>query len=240
MPERTFFMLRYALPGYIFLLTVISLNWTIMYALFSNEDFGALFTALFVFLYLLSGSAIGFLISQLWYVYFHRVYYGKYGVLPEVNRILKDRYQQSLKEEEEIDLHKLQIFSDYIERLSEQKDMLIYKQRRWDLIHLFGSTMLAFPAGLIIGGYFYYIKTGIQQDLGEIITANLSYIVPAALFIAILCVCLWCGLKRAMKENSLVKLILIKEVLKKEKELPVELSDIFPEYFKKSGTSNKR
>lgn len=241
MSERMFFTLRYALPGYIFLLAVVSMNWTILCSLFFSEELGAMFTALFVFLYLLSGSAIGFLVSQLWYTFFNYRLFGKYGVLPEVTKILRDRYKKSLKKE--IDVHKLHLYSDYIQRLHVDKEMLMYAERRWDLIHLFGSTIFSLPIGLLIGFYFYYVIAGIQpNELVQIIASNISYISPLALLIIILYVCMLFGLKRALKESSIARLMLIKEVLHKhkEKKLPIELNDIFPECFETQADSNNR
>ena len=122
MSERTFFTLRYALPGYIFLLSVILVNWE---SLFSVRALSPVFGALFAFLYLLSGSAIGFLVSQLWYVYFNWRLFGKYYYHDKINTILK-----KLTPLESFDKHALQVFSDYIQRLSTSKGMLTYSQRR--------------------------------------------------------------------------------------------------------------
>jgi len=234
MSERMFFTLRYALPGYIFLLTIILINWVELFSLFSGKELAALFSALFVFIYLLSGSAIGFLISQFWYSFFNRFLFGKYGVLPEVNRILRKRYEKRLKKN--IDIHKLQIFSDYIQRLDGEKEMLIYAERRWDLIHLFGSTMFALPIGLLVGLYVYLVRTRIQPNqLAQIVANNASYILPLVIFLTIIYICMFFGLRRALRENSIARLMIIKGVLQCREKLPIELNDIFPEYFETKG-----
>lgn len=70
MSERTYFSFRYAIPGYTFLAIILLIN--IEYFIEHMKQLSdsiTLFGIILGFFTLLSGSAIGFIISQIWYVF---------------------------------------------------------------------------------------------------------------------------------------------------------------------------
>ena len=70
MSERSLFNIRYTFPGYTFLLFVVMMSSQQLW--FKVKDTGlGFFTAIFAFIYLLSGAPIGYFVSQLWYLDFH-------------------------------------------------------------------------------------------------------------------------------------------------------------------------
>jgi hypothetical protein len=76
MSEREYFSLRYAVPGFTFILIILGLNYSpllsILRASGTTEVFGVFLSLLSLF----AGSAIGFLVAQISYFYFHwrRIY----------------------------------------------------------------------------------------------------------------------------------------------------------------------
>lgn len=72
--ERTFFSLRYAIPGYAFIAEVVLTNltdWQSVRGFLSPLKLNSELLGILVgFGTLLSGAEIGFLVSQLWYLFF--------------------------------------------------------------------------------------------------------------------------------------------------------------------------
>lgn len=140
MSERTFFTLRYALPGYTFILICMLVAFpTLKDILFKIEV-----AAFLAFFSLLSGAALGFLVSQVWYAYYDWRRKGRYARLPDVIGFLTKKYQLS------DNLHCQIFFMDYVHRLSNE-ETLVYAQRRFDLMHLCGSALSAAILGSISG-----------------------------------------------------------------------------------------
>ena len=70
MAERSYFSLRYAIPGYTFLLLFISINYRVVLSSFQTGKMIPEFLDMFfAFLIALSGSAIGFPVSQSWFLW---------------------------------------------------------------------------------------------------------------------------------------------------------------------------
>lgn len=144
MSERTFFTLRYALPGYTFILMSILVAYPELQLVLPQIEDATLVGAFLAFLYLLSGGAIGFLVSQPYYVIYNLFIAGRYGGLTEMREFLRKKYHLT------DDIGRQIIFFNYIKSLSD-KEFQIYAQRRWDLMHICGSTFVATIIGLIFG-----------------------------------------------------------------------------------------
>jgi hypothetical protein len=202
MAERSFFNLRYALPGYIFLAIFFFVNWHTLFFTFSSQTI-EIFVAL---LALLSGSPIGFLVSQIWYIIFNHFLLGKYGVSTKANRFLKDELELR-----SIDLDELLFFSDHIHRLSKNKNSLIYCERRWDLIHLLGSTISALYIGFSFGILYDCIAhTYIIRDYTF---TNLDIIACIFILILLACIPLLAGLRRVLRQHSMARYIILRETI---------------------------
>jgi len=147
MPERTFFSLRYGSPGYTFILLVFLVALpSLQKILFQevpigNTQFAAAFLAFFA---LLEGSAMGFLISQIWYLFYNELLHRRFK-LRQARDFLQRTYGLDAK-----DFGLQTIFLDYAMQLS-RKNMLTYTQRRWDLLHTIGSTFFAALLGSSLG-----------------------------------------------------------------------------------------
>ena len=148
MAQRTFFSLRYALPRYTFILMSILVLFPVLTRIFAQSDSVTLIGSFLAFLYLLSGAAIGFLVSQVWYVVFNsRLFEEKIlckFYFRDMKIFLESNYGRFS------DCSHMLLFSDYVHRLSNEKIQL-YTQRLWDLIHTFGSTITALILGSLFG-----------------------------------------------------------------------------------------
>lgn len=197
MSNRTFFDQRYALPGYIFLTIFVLINWSALISMLSDK-LSEIFVAL---LALLSGFPLGFLISQLWYIVFSHFLVGRYGVSKNIYNFLKSKRVLN----NDADFNDSLFFSDYIQRLSENKNMLKYAERRWDLIHLLGSTIFALPLGFIFG-ILYAWRYGYLQTNPD----SLQYIF---IIVLLACISLLPGLRHVLKEHSMARYIIVQETI---------------------------
>jgi len=94
--------------------------------------------------------------------------------------------------------------------------------------------MSAVPIGLLFGTFYYLIQIEFQLSIFiETMRSNSAYILLVAIFMVIVYICLWKGLKRALKEHSITRFIIVVEELRTNKKLPSKLSSIFEEYFEK-------
>lgn len=169
MSERTFFSLRYAVPGYSFILVIAAINHQPLLKLIPT--IGELFS---IFLALLSGPALGFLISQIWFYLFKRDG-GIFGIkeLKPAWETLTKKCNVRLPDKANSYYH------ERVERLGTMLDFIFieaankpnekiyeYAQRRWDMYHLIISTrntlVLASATGIILRVYFEIFLFGAQ------------------------------------------------------------------------------
>jgi len=94
------------------------------------------------FFTLLSGGAIGFLVSQFWYLIYH----------PVISRLLIKKYSRVLMDEFNIKDEKASFYvynftiHDY-----GNKDVISFMSRRWDVFNSLGSTACAIFASFVTG-----------------------------------------------------------------------------------------
>lgn len=215
--ERTFFSLRYALPGYTFLLMLILVSYpSLIKAEIIVQD-STLVATFLVFFSLLGGSALGFLISQIWYaihIYWRRT---KYSVVPETIKFLQNEYDLTQEKDYQV------VFGDYVHRLSDKKT-LIYAQRRFDLMHVFGSTSVA----LILGSAFGLIIRFQIPSLNDPFDVFLIL-----MFIALLAL-LYSGLHHSSKEHAMAFDFSVRKVVNSREFPPYQARLVFGErYFQK-------
>ena len=124
MVERAFFTLRYALLGYTFILSTLLVAYPNLDKIFSVAEItsndGFFITAFLTFFTLLSGGAIGFLVSQVWY-FFHNILLKAYFVR-DSREFLKETYHLSNN------IRRQLTFLDYVFHSSD-KSTIGYVQR---------------------------------------------------------------------------------------------------------------
>lgn len=163
MPEREFFSYRFAVPGYTFILIIIAVNYIPMLKILEVTKAGEVFGAFLAFLSLFSASALGFLISQIWWVRFDgkgRAFGIKKCKLAEKAFVKKldERKLKTCQNMSEVDRKKvLELMSDYIllhSKKHEEKTfskLWRYSERKWDMYHVLSSTFIALQIAYALG-----------------------------------------------------------------------------------------
>jgi len=240
MSERTFFTLRYALPGYTFILMSILVAYPkLEEILFQTEN--ATLVAALAFFSLLSGAALGFLVSQVWYVIYNHFIFGRYGKLVGLSEFLRQKYR--LTE----DRHRQKVFYDYIHRLSHNKETLNYTQRRYDLMHLCGSTLVT----TLIGSFFglsirsdlFRTNTSFKEAIESLSSISIAipemtmYDLGVILTVTSLLVLLFLSLRHACKEYAMAVDFSVREVVNSRIFPYTKARRVFTDdYFSNEGT----
>jgi len=192
MPERTIFHFRYAIPGFTFVLLIIGINYVPILNLLANPRFDATFGAFIGFVTLLSGSAIGFLVCQVWWV-FHismGATYGMHAWKPrKAIQTLIDRYGLT-RSRHLRDKRKVITVYDYIihsETKLFSKELFEYRKRRWDMFHLLASEFATVLSGLVMGCLLRFV---LFPRIGVIASAASSHEIIVLGTIAIVAVLL--------------------------------------------------
>lgn len=156
MSERTYFNFRYALPGYTFLILILVVN--LEYFLLRINQLSnifpetiTLFGFFFTFISLLGGSAIGFLISQFWYVvnnHYNKKYrYAKRRSYKKLHNIIK--YTDDIT-------HSISIMTYILYSKVEEKEVIKYVNRLGDMYNALASTFVSICLGLILSYYLHF------------------------------------------------------------------------------------
>lgn len=222
MSERNFFSLRYALPGYTFILIMILVAYPSLIEMIKNfTETGmdlALVSALLAFFTLLGGSAIGFLISQFWY-FSHNSVLKKYS-LKHTRKFLRETF--NLKE----NAHQEIVFLDYVFHNFSKQQRLDYVGRRFDLLHTLASTLLAVIFGVIFGIFiktdYFSINVAFTTELDFSFPSFTMYDCGITIIIIFLLIVLSHGFFFIRREHSMMVNAAIKDT--------VELQEKFTQY----------
>lgn len=240
MSERGYFSLRYAIPGYTFILVVLGLNFIPVYQIMKLTEMASVSGGI---LALLSGSTIGFLINQSWWWWFER---GKiYEFQPIKN--LATNYGLEWKNELE-HKRKLRFVYDYVlfsglHSKEEYKGLSQYAFRRWDMYILLSCTKVSLILGMICGLLFrvfveiFFLGmrafSSLVYDFWFFLNVKEFWIITFILTSCFLLIYfIWQGQESIkFQYQSLHKIVITESVVKKAK-----LREVFPEYFRKDST----
>jgi len=239
MSARTFFNLRNTIPGYTFILWSLLLNLEsavgffvyVMPEIAPSSDIATLFGIVLGFLTLLSGGAIGFLVSQFWFL----IYWVIIQPLLVAN-YLKKKLEKFKVEDKNASI----LLFNYIAHSFEKKQISSFIARRWDLMNIFGSTIMAILSGIVSG----LILRGCVLSVSGIPNNpwmhvnweklyNMVYWISALLIVAFV-VSLYKVAKQAYEMGILAIRLRAMELGKAGKELRDELPE---EYFKSKDNS---
>lgn len=258
MPEREFFSFRFAIPGYILILLIISINYIPLFRILEETRAGEVFGAFLALLSLFSGSALGFLISQFWWWWFN----GKgrsFGMerCQEAKNTFIERCNDwtgqkpvipESKPEKQKTLLDLEHIFDYVvltapgNRGKEGAEGRLwgYAERKWDMYHVFSSTLLSLSLGFGIGTAFriYYefsIFRAFQlfRDCAIALPELWAYIFLLLSFITL--TILIRAVRRNVEHEYCDTLRFIARHCQPKAE---DLQRTFPEYFKKNDKKN--
>jgi len=153
MPERSFFDLRYAIPGYTFIIWILGINHV---PLLTSKVFGSepAFGVFLAFLAFLGGSSTGFLVSQWWWWSFQRNV-KEYDDFEESIEALRKKYGL-IKPQDKEGKKKALTIHDYLVHSEENEKVHEYNARRWDMYHLFSSERVSLRLA-VFSGFIYRI-----------------------------------------------------------------------------------
>lgn len=169
--ERQYFSLRYAIPGYTFILIVVIINYVPLLAILKTRGFEPVFGAFLAFLSLLSGSAIGFLVSQFWWCRFqkNRSIFGVERFREITIEAFTNRYE-TIRAHTDNERRMIIAACDYVSHSKTRKNLLDLSERRWDMYHLLSTTRdtlwIAFTVGVLCR-ILYGVQTLLQNGFGK-------------------------------------------------------------------------
>jgi hypothetical protein len=174
MSSRGYFSLRYAVPGYTFILLLVAINFfPISEFLSRHADLRELASISGGILALLSGSTVGFLVSQPWWWWFHKDG-GLYSWCCVI--FMRDKFNLTNNPHQRKEV--LQVF-DYILHTGihsdrKTKGLSLYAFRRWDMYVLLSCTTLSLILGFTFGfllrvlSEYYFFQMSFFNSLGRL------------------------------------------------------------------------
>jgi hypothetical protein len=165
MPEREYFSLRYAVPGFIFILVLVGMNFLPIMVFLQFMGATEIFGVILAFLSLFSGSAIGFVVAQVWFCYYHwrRPYAKLFKKQEPLVEHMFGLKQGVAGKDKDV---RLSAILDFIVLNEKDKRYWEYFQRRWDLFHTLSSILVSVLLGLGAASFlrfFIELLFGIQQ-----------------------------------------------------------------------------
>lgn len=235
MSERSYFSFKWAIPGFTFILVIISLNHQVIIQSIGLETGVPVFAQLFFgLLAILSGSGIGFLISQIWHwVYESQCYY--YGAPRKPYQTTIELYKLEKGFEKKTDKKRVSSFFVYLlSTYSGQKHTRDLLVRRGDLYHLFGSEILSLFVALgwsiRIISHYRLGKTFIFCGQNWWSTTEWNILFFTTLFTIIFIILLIKQFRTVSKEYNVYADIYVKKIVIENKNM--KLDNIFSrEYF---------
>jgi len=220
MSARSFFDLRYAVPGYTFILILLLINVLILQSqLQCLTKISDVIGILLGFLTLLSGQPIGFLVSQIWYSLFDRLGWR--------SKVMKEPFEILVKNNHVLKEFRQVIF-DYLMNSEKNQNLRYYLDRRWDLGNLLGSTAIA----VLLSGFFGYLVR-LCFFLSEVQPITWTvYDLGIIIILVILFLSLWYNTRRVLREDKDMSVLIIRSKIRLLKKRGRTLRDMFPkEYF---------
>jgi hypothetical protein len=241
MADRDYFDLRYAIPGFTFLLFVILINYSPIIALLSGSDnpYITLATAFLTFVTLLSGSAIGFIISQIWFLG-----HNKQGGIMHLKDLakLKTRFNEKFKpkfealtEVEKNRYYDLMVTYILHHQNSERQKFI---QRRADIYQTLSCTALALFLSVCVGAplrlYFEYtVFYGSFLISAEWQSAIIEVII-LAIPLALLGVLMKSRKYPLLNYCGMLMASINEDIIGEKQIIIIKLKEAFPEIFKKN------
>lgn len=157
MSERNYFERRTAVPGFSFLLFVIAMNCIPLSKILADSGVEPALGVFLAVLTLLGGSAIGFLVSQVWWWRFQRKGAQYSGDLSAAIHTLTKKYsliEPSARKEMDKVHNVLGVWGYVLHHEMQRKGMkqiVTYTTRRWDVYHLQSALRDTLLLSLVVG-----------------------------------------------------------------------------------------
>lgn len=214
MSERQYFSLRYAVPGYALILVVIGINYVPLLELLKITGLNSAFGSFLAFLSLFAGSALGFLISQVWWCKYNEE--GGLFWIKETEaqlNMLIDKYRL-IEPKDKIKKKKVLMAFDHIVQSKKNRELNPFAARRWDMYHLLSSTYYTLWIALGLGVLFriYYEFHLFRTPIPEIVCNSLKQGELIALMFIILSIAYLLCILRKGRQNIATEYALTMEM----------------------------
>lgn len=238
MSSREYFSLRYAVPGFSFILIIVGLNFLPMYDILKALGTTEILAIILSFLSLFTGSAIGFLFTQIWFWRYHskRIYA---PILKHLEKPMIENLGWRPGEYTEDKEVAMSAILDYILCDEKENKFWQYGQRRWDIYHILSCTKVSLLIGYCVGYIFRIIWLILfRNDLINspifIVKNDLILIILTSIFVSIFYLVI--SNERGQIFNEYYKML---EILLTKKRSDIclikRLIDVFPAYFEKTN-----
>ena len=202
MSERSFFNFRYSIPGYIFLIFMVMVYPGVIRdisTIAGSELIGLIIG-------IMSGPALGFLISQIWYTFY---YNSKKMNIYKNNRELR-KYMNYLHKKYKIknDPEILECACNFLYSHYNNDTLREYGNRRWDLFRIMGISKLSIIFGLICGVVFLFFNNKINF-CNQIAWIGISIMISAIFYETFRCT-----MKLVEREHDNIVYLILHDMLK--------------------------
>ena len=154
MSERDYFSLRYTVPGFALILVVIGLNYKPMHLILARQGITDILGLAISILTLFASSAIGFLISQIWFTWFHRKrLFARILEKDKVEDYMAKAFHWKLnaKKGKERDVIMSTLIGYFLNTEIKSEKIFGFFQRKIDLYHTMSCAWVSLLSGLVIG-----------------------------------------------------------------------------------------
>jgi hypothetical protein len=238
MSDRDYFSLKYTVPGFALILVIIGLNYKPMLFILSRQGTTDVLGLAISILTLFASSAIGFLISQIWFAWFHhKRIYARLLEEQNVQDYMATAYHWKPKEKSDKVRDEIMATAiDYILNCEVQNDKLFgFIQRKIDLFHTMSCAWVSLSFGLAIGLLFRGLAwwssglyvLGLDLKLDCVLFAFTSI---SAIFLVLL-LRYYLTKKIFVEYHPMLKLFL-NSLTTEKKTFSENLKQVFPEYIK--------
>lgn len=236
MSSRNYFTRRDAIPGFTFLIIILVMNYTPLLNVIHYLPIQPLVGAVLGFLTIMSGSAIGFHVSQLWWSWYQwrNAHYDRrpYQTLIKEYDLTRCKDKESIKAV-------IAVYGYFFHKVlgcKEKSELVKYCQRRFDLFHTFSATIFSIILGLFFG-IGYRIIFAVQWNYTYDLTKEPFFHVIVTIVCFILIYLLKKGNDWILFQYDSVSVAIIKD---KDNKI-INIRDLFPdEYFRATCVAKKK
>jgi hypothetical protein len=202
MSLRGYFSLRYTVPGYAFILIVVAINYVPIMELLRGIGVSDAYAIFLGFLSLVTGSALGFLLTQ-YYWWRFREKGGLFSIdeFAKVEQFLVNDFQYIPPNDRNERRRTSAAILDFLIYIGD-KPLIEYLWRRWDMYNLLSSTAHVLRLGLFVGAayriffeYYFFRKAfwGYESLRGYLSFGNAEGVALTLIFIGVVALSIICS-----------------------------------------------
>lgn len=240
MSSREYFSLRYAVPGFSLILVIIGLNFYPIFEILKESVTNNVIGIVLSFLSLFAGSAIGFIVAQIWFAWFTGLKLDYKRVFKHFEKDVETHFGWAPSNKVEDKDSTLSAVFDYMLLFEKDKNRWEYCQRKWDIYHIMSATLVSLIFGVGVGLILrvtlslYFLE---ETSLSWAPIASMPIQTDFLLFVFTLInvfaftIVIYVARRQIFNEYNRMLRILIVHMGNKP-EFIKELKDAFPGYFK--------